>query len=41
MALKKTVNTCKREEIQDLSTNNHAVEAGVMEFDIFGKLIYK
>jgi len=39
--LEKKNYTGYREEFQDISTDNDAVETGVMEFDIFRKLIYK
>ena len=33
--------TGRREELQDISPDDDPVKAGVIEFDIFGKLAYK
>ena len=39
--LEKTDDAGNRKEVQDVSTDEDTVKTGVMEFDIFGKLIYK
>jgi len=39
--LEKADDTGDRKEVQDVSADEDTVKTGVMEFDIFGKLIYK
>ena len=39
--LEKTDDTGHGKEVQDIPTDDDPVKAGVMKFDIFGKLVYK